>query len=333
MGGGSLALGETYMDSWWDAKNLDQFFYKFIRADLDKKVRLNSQTLLLYISARILNRQTKARAFIVGEKHYDVGNDLYARMLDKRLTYTCGYWKDATNLDEAQDAKLDLICRKLGLKSGDRVLDIGCGWGSFAKFAAEKYGAHVVGITISKEQAKLAQELCKDLPVEIRVCDYRDMNEQFDHVVSIGMFEHVGYKNFNTYMKVAAKCLKDDGLFLLHTIGRNDTGFHTNPWIEKYIFPNGLLPSIKQIGSAIENVFVMEDWHSFGPYYDTTLMAWNENFEKAWPELKGAYEERFKRMWNYYLLSCAGAFRARDVQLWQVVLSKKGVEGGYTSVR
>ncbi|MDB5260418.1 MAG: Methyltransferase, cyclopropane fatty acid synthase [Candidatus Nomurabacteria bacterium] len=330
---GSVALGETYMNSWWDSPALDQFFDKLISANLKEKVRPTFSHLMLYLSAKFFNKQSKKRAFIVGEKHYDAGNDLYTRMLDKRLTYTCGYWKEAKTLDEAQEAKLDLICKKIGLKSGDKVLDIGCGWGSFAKFAAEKYGAHVVGITISNEQAKLARELVVGLPVEIRVCDYREMNEKFDHIISIGMFEHVGYKNFRTYMEVANRCLKDDGLFLLHTIGNNYSDLHTDPWIEKYIFPNGLLPSIAQIGKSIERLFIMEDWHNFGTDYDKTLMVWNENFEKSWDEIKDKYDERFKRMWNYYLLMCAGSFRARDINLWQIVLSKKGVKGGYKSIR
>jgi cyclopropane-fatty-acyl-phospholipid synthase len=330
---GSLGLGESYMDGWWDVEKLDQFFTKVIQAELGKKVRLSFNHMLLVLFSILFNRQNKTRAFIVGEKHYDAGNDLYSKMLDKRLTYTCGYWKDAKSLDEAQEHKLDLICRKIGLKAGQTVLDIGCGWGSFAKFAAEKYGAHVTGITISKEQAALARELTQGLPVDIQLKDYRDVNEQFDHIVSIGMFEHVGHKNYRTYMEIAARNLKSNGLFLLHTIGSIESRRATDPWIDKYIFPNGVLPSVAQIGDAIENLFVMEDWHNFGDDYNKTLMAWHENFEEGWEELKDKYDERFHRMWNYYLLSCAGGFRARNMQLWQIVLSKDGVPGGYTSVR
>jgi len=321
------------MDGWWDAPILDQFFYKVLGAHLDQKFHLTTAFILSVAKAHIFNLQSGSRAFVVGEEHYDLGNDLYEAMLDKRMVYTCGYWKDAKTLDEAQEAKLDLVCKKIGLKKGDRILDIGCGWGSFAKYAAEKYEASVVGITVSKEQAVLARERCSGLPVEIRVQDYRDVDEEFDHIVSLGMFEHVGVKNYRTYFEVARRCLKDGGLFLLHTIGGNVSGHSTDPWIEKYIFPGGMLPSVAQIGKASEKLFVMEDWHNFGADYDKTLMAWFANFDSAWPTLKEKYGDRFYRMWKYYLLSCAGGFRARDFSLWQIVLSKEGVEGGYKSIR
>jgi cyclopropane-fatty-acyl-phospholipid synthase len=226
-----------------------------------------------------------------------------------------------------------LVCRKIGLKAGQRVLDIGCGWGSFAQFAAERYGASVVGITVSQEQLTLAQERCKGLPIELRLQDYRDVNETFDHIVSLGMFEHVGDKNYRTYFEMVHRCLKDDGLFLLHTIGSNKSGHATEPWMDKYIFPGSLLPSVKYIAAASEGLFVMEDWHNFGTDYDKTLLTWNANVEAHWDELKVNYDERFHRMWNYYLLTCAGSFRSRVNQLWQIVLSKKGVAGGYESIR
>ena len=270
---------------------------------------------------------------MVGKRHYDIGNDLYQAMLGKTMAYSCGYWKDADNLDEAQIAKFDLICRKIGLKKGDRILDIGCGWGGFLKFAAENYGAGGVGITISNEQVTLAKELCKNLPIEIHLQDYRNFQGKFDHIISIGMFEHVGVKNYRVFMSKAQELLKDDGLFLLHTIGLNQSSIPTDPWLEKYIFPNGILPSIDQISKSVEGLFTMEDWHNFGADYDKTLMAWFDNFNKNWPQLKEKYSERFYRMWKYYLLSCAGIFRSRNIQLWQTVFSKKGVSGGYKSIR
>jgi cyclopropane-fatty-acyl-phospholipid synthase len=249
------------------------------------------------------------------------------------MTYTCGYWQGALNLEQAQADKLDLVCRKIALQPGDRVLDIGCGWGSFAEFAALRYGAQVVGVTISRQQAQLARQRCDGLPVEIRLQDYRDLDEPFDHIVSLGMFEHVGWKNYATYMQVAQRCLGDSGVFLLHTIGANSSCKHCDAWISRYIFPNGGLPSIAQLGKSLEGRFVLEDWHNFGADYDLTLMAWHANFERHWHELTGSYDQRFYRMWRYYLLICAGAFRARDIQLWQLVLSKKGLSGGYLSVR
>ena len=329
---GSLGLGESYMDGWWDSEQLDEFFYRILRAGLDQKVK-PLKMIFSSLVARIYNFQTPSRSFRVGEVHYDIGNDLYSRMLDKLMIYSCAYWKDAATLDEAQEAKLDLIARKLDLKPGMKVVDIGCGWGGTAKFLAENYGVRVVGITVSKEQAAYANELCKGLPVEIRLEDYRKLDEKFDRVISVGMFEHVGYKNYRTFMKVVRRCLKEDGLFLLHTIGSNISMVRTDPWIEKYIFPNSMLPSAKQICEASEGIFVMEDWHNFSTHYDKTLMAWYKNFENAWDELKEKYGDRFYRMWRYYLLSCAGAFRARVNQLWQIVFSPEGVPGGYDSIR
>ncbi len=330
---GSLGLGESYMDSWWDCAELDQFFCRVLGANLEDKIKGNWRLLLRAIAARVFNLQSRRRAFQVGERHYDLGNDLFKNMLDKRMVYSCAYWKNARSLDEAQENKLDLICRKIGLKPGMRVLDIGCGWGSFARYAAEKYGTEVVGITVSKEQMALGKGVCEGLPVEIRLQDYRDLNESFDHIVSVGMFEHVGYKNYRTFMEFVHKCLKDGGLFLLHTIGFNVSVKTPEPWTSKYIFPNGLLPSIKQIATSIEGLFVMEDWHNFSADYDRTLMAWYRNFENSWDKIKAKYDERFHRMWRYFLLSSAGGFRARRNQLWQVVLSKRGVPGGYTSIR
>jgi cyclopropane-fatty-acyl-phospholipid synthase len=331
--GGTLGLGESYMDGWWDANALDEFIYTGLMAHLNTAIQANLATFLTIAKASLFNLQSTSRAFHIAEAHYDLGNDLYEAMLDSRMVYSCGYWAKAKTLNEAQEAKLDLICRKVGLKKGDHILDIGCGWGSFAKFAAEKYGVSVVGVTVSKEQAVLARERCKGLPIEIRVQDYRDLDEKFDHIISIGMFEHVGVKNYETYFNVAKKCLKKGGLFLLHTIGSQTSSVGGDPWIEKYIFPGGHLPSVSQIGKAVEGGFIIEDLHNFGSDYDKTLMAWWKNFDAAWPTLREKYGDRFYRMWKYYLLSCAGAFRARDIQLWQVVLSADGVPGGYTSVR
>ncbi|MBL4644273.1 MAG: cyclopropane fatty acyl phospholipid synthase [Candidatus Pacebacteria bacterium] len=330
--GGSLAVGESYMDGWWDVEDLSSFFKKLHHSQIRLEFRKIGM-LWHVLKARLFNLQSIRRATQVGEEHYDIGNDLYKLMLGPRMVYTCGYWKNAQTLEQAQEAKLDLVCQKIGLKKGDRVLDIGGGWGGFAKFAAEKYGAEVVAITISEEQARLGREITKGLPVEIRVQDYRDVDEKFDHIVSIGMFEHVGYKNYRTFMKKVCSLLKDEGVFLLHTIGGNRSVFTTEPWLDKYIFPNGMLPSISQIGKSIEKVFVMEDWHNFGTDYDKTLMSWYQNFDENWGEIQDNYSERFYRMWKFYLLSSAAAFRAREIQLWQIVLSKKGVEGGYKSIR
>jgi len=319
-----LGLGESYMDGWWDCQAIDQFVDRALRANINLQVRGNWKILLHILRSRFLNLQTSARAYEVGEKHYDLGNDLYQAMLDKRLNYTSAYWRNASDLDEAQEAKLELVCQKIGLKPGMTILELGCGWGSFAKYAAEKYGVEVLGVTVSKEQVELGMELCRGLPVELRLQDYREVGGRFDRVISIGVMEHVGYKNYRTYMEVVNKTLKPGGIGFFHTIGSNTSKRIVNPWTEKYIFPNGMLPSVAQLATAMEGLFVIEDWHNFGPDYDPTLMSWYENFEKAWPTLSGKYDERFYRMWRYYLLSAAGGFRSRQTQLWQVVFSRVG---------
>ena len=320
----SLGLGESYMDGWWDCDAIDQFIYRVLKANLETKVKENWKFALQALTSRLFNMQTRSRALQVGKEVYDLGNDLYCAFLDKLLNYTCGYWKNATTLDEAQEAKLDLVCQKIGLKPGMSVLEFGCGWGGFAKFAAEKYSAHVVGVTISREQLAFAQEFCRGLPVDLRFQDYRDVEGKFDAIISIGMLEHVGYKNYSTYMQVVDRCLNENGVALIHVIGSNQTLTAGEPWTHKYIFPNGMLPSITQLGKAFEPNFIMEDWHNFGPHYDKTLMAWNTKFEQAWPALKDKYGERFRRMWRYYLLNSAGAFRARAQQLWQIVFTRRG---------
>lgn len=333
LAGGPLALGESYMDAWWDCDALDEFVVRVLRGGLRNAVSRSYRARLFILLALLTNRQSRSRAFKVGERHYDLGNDLFEVMLDGRMTYSCGYWQAAQTLDEAQEAKLDLICRKIHLAPNQHVLDVGCGWGSFAQFAAESYGAQATGITISREQAELARERCAALPVDILLKDYRELDGTYDHVVSVGMFEHVGPKNYRTFMEVVHRCLKDDGLFLLHTIMSNRSGHTIDPWTEKYIFPNGILPSPQQIGAAAEDLFVIEDVHNFGAYYDPTLMAWYRNFKANWPRIADRYGERFYRMWTYYLLTSAGGFRLRRNNLWQVVLSKKGVRGGYRSIR
>ena len=326
---GNLRLGESYMGEDWDCGQLDEFFYRLFKAGLDKRKYISN--LLAAARLMLINAQ-KLNPWRVGTRHYDLGNDLFEAMLDGNMQYSCGYWKgDTDNLELAQLRKLDLVCKKLRLKAGDDVLDIGCGWGGFAQYAASSYGVTVTGLTISKEQAELARQRCKDLPVTIVLEDYREFlsgNKKWDKVVSVGMFEHVGPKNYRAYMKAVNKSLKDGGLFLLHTIGGLCDAINTDPWIEKYIFPNGVIPSEKQITDAADGIFSRKDLHEFGKYYDKTLMAWWKNFNAAWPELSKnpKYDKRFYRMWEYYLKSCAGAFRAEKLKLWQIVFCKKGTD-------
>ncbi len=323
---GALGLGESYMDGWWDCEAVDQFIDKIRKANLHDLVRGNRKIAWHYIKAKIFNLQSISRAFQVAEKHYDVGNDLYEAMLGRTMAYTSAYWHKAKNLDQAQEAKLDLVCRKINLEPGMTVLELGCGFGSFAIYAAKNYGVSVKGVTVSKEQVKWGRDHAKGLPVEIGLSDYRRVDGTYDRVISIGIMEHVGPRNYRTYMEKAYRNLKEDGIAFVHTIGGNVSIVAADPWTSKYIFPNGVIPSIAQLGRAMERLFVMEDWHNFGPYYDKTLMAWNENFERAWPKLRDKYGNRFYRMWRFYLLACAGAFRSRTLQVWQIVMTKTGRE-------
>jgi cyclopropane-fatty-acyl-phospholipid synthase len=331
---GSIGAGESYMDGWWDAERLDEFFTKLHSADPYKHL-LKPRAAWLALKGKILNLQTKTRSRRVAQEHYDLGNDLYEAMLGQRMQYTCAYWKDALTLDEAQENKLHLICRKIHLAPGMRVLELGGGFGDLARFMATEYGCEVVSYNISSEQAAYGRDLCKGLPIRFERKDYREAaneEERFDRVVAIGLCEHIGHKNYRRFLEIAHGRLKERGFFLLHTIGGNQSVTSTDPWIDKYIFPNGMIPSIAQLASAMEGIWVMEDWHNFGPDYDRTLLAWWENFDRAWPALREKYGERFYRMWRFYLLGVAGRFRTRKLQLWQIVLSKGDVPS-YAPVR
>ncbi|WP_425456055.1 cyclopropane fatty acyl phospholipid synthase [Cognatilysobacter terrigena] len=326
---GSLGLGESYMDGVWGTDDLDGLLTRLLDAHLDERVR-GMTAIWAGVRAALTNVQSTRRARRVGRVHYDLGNDLFRAMLGSRMVYSCAYWAHAATLDDAQEAKLDLIARKLQLQPGMTMLDIGCGWGEALKFMAERYGIRGVGVTISAEQAEFARDLCRGLPIDIRLQDYRELEGRFDRVFSIGMFEHVGERNYRSYFEAVRRCLMPDGLTLLHTIGSNVSVRTTDPWIDRYIFPNSMLPSAAQIMRASERLFVLEDWHGFGPDYDRTLQAWRANIERAWPS---RYDERFRRMWRFYLAASMATFRTRQAQLWQFVFSPNGVPGGYREVR
>ncbi|MBU2226429.1 MAG: cyclopropane fatty acyl phospholipid synthase [Proteobacteria bacterium] len=322
---GSLGLGESYMEGWWDCRRIDEFICRLLRGKMEEKIRGNPlKYLMSYISAWLFNLQSRARSGMVARRHYDLEDGLFFSFLDPYHQYSCAYFQGTDDLEEAQKKKMDLICRKIDLQREDHVLDIGCGWGGFARYAAEQYGCTVTAVNISKEQIHYAVELCKKLPVQILNEDYRQIRGSFDQIVSVGMFEHVGWKNYRTFMKVVHRCLKEKGVFLLQTIGSNISRFNCDPWIHRYIFPNGMLPSIDQIAKAAERLFVIEDIHNLGTHYERTLISWNERFQKAWNRLAERYDQRFKRMWEYYLLSSAGAFRARHIQVWQIVMTRTG---------
>jgi cyclopropane-fatty-acyl-phospholipid synthase len=333
---GSLGLGESYMDGWWDSPDLAGLHHRIASARLgDTHESVGLRLMARVLRARLFNLQSRRRAPIVAEQHYDQTDRAYRCMTDSWITLSCGYWAAAGDLQSAQEAKLDLVCRKLGLRPGQHVLDVGCGFGALARFAATHYGCRVTGINISSRQVEVARELGGSLPVEFVLCDYRDLPQRFgsgafDHAASMGMFEHVGFRNFRRYMDAVRSVLKPDGLFLLHTVGSDVTVERNDPWFDRYIFMNGMLPSIAQLGASFEGLFTMEDWHNFGTDYDRTLRAWYEQFDACWPEPKNT---SFYRMWKYYLLCSAGQFSSRRLQLWQLVLARQGVSGGYRTVR
>ena len=350
----NLGLGESYMDGWWDCSDLDGLFYQIQRAQAGPRIKWSLWTKIrflgIYLYSLVFNIQSYSKSLKVGVQHYDLGEELYSRMLDRNMCYSCGYWDQADGLDEAQINKMDLICRKLSLSEGMTVLDIGCGWGGFAKYASIQYGCKVLGITISHSQLQYCKENNSNDNTEFLFMDYRELlgsehECKYDRVVSVGMMEHVGGQNYQTYMSVINAVLKEDGMALIHTIGGRDIKLLADPWYNTYIFPNSVLPTLSQIARATEQVagnpLVIEDVHNFGHHYDKTLMCWYHNFTESFDRInedrlsngKTALDDRFVRMWTYYLLSSAGMFRARDIQLYQVVLSKGGVVGGYRSIR
>jgi cyclopropane-fatty-acyl-phospholipid synthase len=330
---GEMGLGESYVDGWWDCQRIDMLVDRLFEAESEHYIRSHGRFYLKLIFARVFNFQSRRHAFEIGRIHYDLGNLLFEAMLGPTMSYTSGYWPDATTLEEAQMAKYELSAKKLLLEPGMRVLDLNCGWGGFARYLAENYGVQVVGFTISKQQYEYARKHCLNLPIEIFYQDFHDITENFDRIVSMGMFQFVGPLNHRHFMQKMHNHLMRDGIFLLHTIGSNQSVSTTNGWINKYIFPDETLPSISQIGKATERLLIMEDWHNFGLDCDKTLMTWHKNFNARWDGIKVYYDDRFYRMWNYYLLSCAGGFRARAMQVWQIVLSRSGIKDSYRPVR
>ena len=325
---GTLGFGESYMDGWWDCEALDEMCCRAIRAGLEKRFAFRLPNVWALLTALLANQQTPRRSRKVGRVHYDLSNDFFEAMLDPNMQYSCALFAEGDDLASAQLRKLDWVCQRLRLRPGLRLLDIGCGWGGLARYAARHYGCQVVGITISQEQCRYAQRWCRGLDVEIQLRDYREVTERFDRVVSVGMVEHVGYKNYRTYMRAAARSLGEDGLFLCQGICGNFSRVHTDPWIERYIFPNSMLPSLAHLTRAAEGVFIIEDVKNIGPNYDPTLLAWEENFRRTWPRFADRYGERFRRMWRFYLLSCASVFRARSLQVFSILFSKEGIAIG-----
>ncbi len=330
---GTMGVGESYMDGDWDAGSLIEFFRRTMGAGLQAHPLLRLNRLAKEIQARFRNLQTRDRSRAVAEEHYDLDHRMYSLFLGPWNQYTCCFFDGTRDLEQAEVCKLEMICDKLEIEAGDRVLDIGCGWGGFAKYAASTRGCKVIGISLSDEQIDYARSYTAGLPVEIHRLDYRDLPSSslgpFDKILICGMIEHVGYKNYRQLMQVVHTVLKDDGLFLLHTIGNRHNTVVVEPWTEKYIFRNSMAPSMRQLAKAAEELFVIEDWENYGHYYVPTLQAWHDNFNRNWDRIRALegprpFDERFRRMWNFYLMSSRAAFEVEDLHLWHLVMTRYG---------
>jgi cyclopropane-fatty-acyl-phospholipid synthase len=328
-----LGVGEAYMDGWWSSNQLDETIARLLSINIREKLPVTPILVKSVLVGSLANRQKLGRAHKNASAHYNIGNDLYEKMLDKRMLYTCAFWEKAKDLEKAQEAKIDRVCQKLHLKPGMTLLDLGCGWGGFAEYAAKNYGAKVTGVNVASEQVKIARQRTHGLTVKILQKDYRQITGKYDRIVSIGIMEHIGPKNYRTFLAKCNQLLKDDGIMLHHTMGNNSSVNYVDPWTDKYIFPSGVIPSLAQLSKAAENMLIIEDLENFGPDYDKTLMAWHKNFVNSYPKLKDTYDERFYRMWEYYLLSCAAAFRVRKLQLYQIVMRKAGPSEAYRGYR
>jgi cyclopropane-fatty-acyl-phospholipid synthase len=330
---GSLGMGESYMDGWWDCQAIDQMMTRAVRARLHEHLGTPRAHVQSWFG-QWAKRLPSSNARIVGRAQYDLNNQLFCAMLDSSMSHSSAYWEEgATTLEQAQEAKMEMVCRKLQLKPGMRLLDIGCGWGSFMRYAAKHYGVTALGLTTSKEQMALGQSMNQDLPVQFEHTDIQHFNtnsrSQFDCVVSLGMLNTPVLAANNALFSTARRSLKKDGLFLLETMGNNQRGQLLEPWLQKHLLCQIPLPSLGDVTDVAQLDFVVEDVHNLGADHDRTLLHWHQRFERAWPQLRLAYDERFYRMWRYHLMGSAGSFRARSTQIWQMVMSPKGLSSVY----
>lgn len=281
------------------------------------------------LMGRFVNMQSRELSTRVTKQHYDAGNDLYEVMLGPTMAYTCGYWKGAKNLEEAQKNKFDLILRKLQLKPGMKVADLGCGWGTAAAYMHEHGKADVTAVSLSEQQVKWAKDHLEKPGLKYIWSDYRDICDDpkqagtFDRIYSIGMLEHVGYKNYEPFFSCVKRLLKPDGLAVVHTIGEPDFVPASDPFLDKYIFPGAVIPALSALTPAFENHFILEDFHNFGYDYALTLAAWSDNAKAFFKKNPTAYTPEFQRMWDYYLRMCEALFELRINQLWHFVLSPR----------
>lgn len=321
----SLALGEAYMKG---NLTVDRDLYEVLELLLQGMGRFsrNPRALRRILHTSLGKEQQKKQVM----SHYDIGNEFYRLWLDETMSYSCAYFqKQDDTLFQAQVAKVDHILKKLNLKPGMRLLDIGCGWGFLMMRAARKFGVHCTGITLSRQQYQSVSDEIREQKleelVEVRLMDYRDLKEwgrSFDRIVSVGMLEHVGRGNYSFFLEQAASVLRQGGLFLLHFISAQKE-HEGDPWIRRYIFPGGVIPSFREIVYLLPDYgFCMQDTESLRRHYVKTLLCWRENFGQAVQTVREQYGEEFVRMWDLYLASCAAAFQNGIVDLHQLLLSK-----------
>lgn len=329
---GEIGLGESYVDKDWDSNNLEETLYNLIinQKKIENAIIKNSPNLiikkLLDIPSDIFSTDNTKNDI---KFHYDIGNKLYENMLGKSMLYSCAYfYKQGLSLDEAQYAKLDLIAKKLNLKEGMRVLDIGCGFGTAAIYLSKKFNVNILGISLSKEQINYFNSIYTGTQVQVIYKDYRELtrehNNSYDCIYSIGMFEHIGINNHIDYYNKCFKLLKTNGTMLIHTIVSNKRLYSHNSWITKYIFPGAELPHISDFTKKYTDNWLLQDLQCIGKSYSKTLLAWKKNINDS--SVFNNYDDKFKRTWNYYLLLCSAAFRAREITVFQLVYFKKDTQ-------
>lgn len=286
------------------------------------------------------NKQTMLQSMIVAKVHYSLSPKLWECMLGPTMNYTCGYWKsDTKTLEEAQINKMDLVARKLKLKPGMKVLDLGCGWGSAAQYMASKYKVSVVAYSITKEQIEYAKKKCEGLDVTFVCDDYRNATGTYDAIYSIGLYEHIGHTNGPAYFEVVDRCLTDEGVALVQTTVGADNEIRTCRWSDKYIFPGGEFPYSHELLTASARFdLVTEDLHSFGHSYVKTCRAWYDNFNRHWngelePQFGHLVDGKFYRMWNFYLAAGVAHYATRMAQLVQFTFTRLGRKEEYVSER
>ena len=322
-----LNLGETYMDSSWDLDGASlRDLLNLFRRNVDQQSP-NTGVKALF---SLLQSWNTLRSSVGNIKHhYNLDEELFSGFLDEDMHYSCAYFGEGVqSLEDAQQSKCRHLMQKLRLSPGDHVLDIGCGWGSLAMYLAENADVNVTGITLSDAQVEVARRRSHERnlqdKVDFNLQDYRTHDGKYDAIVSVGMFEHVGRRNFRTYFKKVYEMLKDDGIAVIHTIGNYTYPQATNPWIERYIFPGGYIPSLSEVMRAIELAgLVTSDIEVWRRHYARTLEQWNERFQRIRERIKQKYDERFCRMWEFYLSACQSAFEESDLVVYQIQLGLK----------